>query len=281
MRCSDRLPPWLHLRWHTLRVTAVASFHPAAPQSSSGAPPPPSVSSPWRRADTHGDGGGPRLLDVTFRPATPAQPLQITDHLLRSAPLYHGAPNGGGGGAEGYGGGGGGGAEGYGGGGGGGAEGYGGGVEVGRGHSLGWSVQLPPHAHLAVEIDFVKPVAHLDAQLADASRGLPLGGAFLLFETLQADGSPHPSLQADGSPHPSLQADGSPHPSLQADGSPHGSPHERTHALLPTMYSYHTDATALALPIADASMPFNVRSPPHPTSLGETCHALLTPTSPR
>ena len=239
MRCSDRLPPWLHLRWHTLRVTAVASFHPAAPQSSSGAPPPPSVSSPWRRADTHGDGGGPRLLDVTFRPATPAQPLQITDHLLRSAPLYHGAPNGGGGGAEGY----------------------GGGVEVGRGHSLGWSVQLPPHAHLAVEIDFVKPVAHLDAQLADASRGLPLGGAFLLFETLQADGSPHPSLQADGSPH--------------------GSPHERTHALLPTMYSYHTDATALALPIADASMPFNVRSPPHPTSLGETCHALLTPTSPR
>ena len=67
---------------------------------------------------------------------------------------------------------------------GGGAEAFGVGVEVGSGQRLEWALTLPPHSSAIVELEFGKPLQHVDALLADPSGGLPIGGARVTFTEL-------------------------------------------------------------------------------------------------
>ena len=68
---------------------------------------------------------------------------------------------------------------------GGGAEAFGVGVEVGSGQRLEWALTLPPHSSAIVELEFGKPLQHVDALLADPSGGLPIGGARVTFTELE------------------------------------------------------------------------------------------------
>ena len=93
-----------------------------------------------------------QLQNLSFRPARPVAPVQIIGQIF-DGPHAYDAPELGGGGAEAL----------------------GGAVEVGRHHHLEYAVSLAPRGSLAVEITFAKPVLHVDATLADSSRGLPIG----------------------------------------------------------------------------------------------------------
>ena len=89
---------------------------------------------------------------------------------------------------------------------------------------------LPPRADLVVALDFAKPLRHVDLTPADASRGLDVGPAVIGFEAV----GPPDAGEDDG---------------VLAQRRP---PPRRMASMLFTV------PVVVPVPIADASMPFNV-----------------------
>lgn len=90
-------------------------------------------------------------------------------------------------------------------------------------HLLSWQAVLPPRAMWVVAIDFAKPLRHVDLAPADASRGLDVGPAALMAVAIAEGGAVAPSEAGPQAP-----------------------------------MILFTETVLVPVPIADASMPFNV-----------------------
>ena len=98
----------------------------------------------------------------------------------------------------------------------------------GGSHLLSFTLRVPPHTQVLLVLDFAKHVRHIDLAPADASRGLDVAPAAVCVE---AAGASSADVTANAS-------------GRCGESSP--------------AYWVYTEAAVVPVPIADASMPFNV-----------------------
>ena len=154
----------------------------------------------------------------------------------------------------------------------------------GGAHLLSWQATLPSHTSMVVSLDFLKPVRHVDLMPPDVSRGLDVGSAAVWVEHVPPPGVPPPRGQPlpsggqeeaghtiitlpDGSTRefavPLRRGRHQPPTDAEEDAAaaaapPPPPPPPLSSPTVPPPFLLYTEAAVVPVPIADASMPFNV-----------------------
>ena len=121
----------------------------------------------------------------------------------------------------------------------------------GGAHVLSWETTLPPRARLVLVMDFEKPVRHVDAMPADASRGLGVAAAAIKFRRLEEGCCVGSTWAGDGGV-------GGGERTGTSDACGGEGAHRPTEGKSEWWQLMFTEALVVPVPIADPSMPFNV-----------------------